>query len=506
MGSSRFILAIDQGTTSTKAVVLDDEGRLCGPAATAGPINGRHPRQGWVEFDPVQLLESVHQSAEGAVRGAGLTFSDIAAIGLANQGETCIAFEAATGRPIYPAISWQDRRCEEIVKAWRASGLESAVVEATGLRLDEYFTAPKLAWLLRHVTTAQDLYAAGQLRYGTSDAWLIWQLTGGQQFVTDPATASRTMLFDLATQQWSPAILEALGLAESALPTIVGNAEAIGVTDERWFGMEIPIAGLCVDQQAALFGQGGIKAGHTKITYGTGCFILANAGGDSSRRAAGLLTSVGWRLGSAPATYVFDGGVYSAGSLVDWLCSLGLASSAAEASQLASDVEHSNGALLVPAFSGLGAPRWASRARACWLGMTQGTDRRCLARASFEAIAFSVKEIVDRMTEAGMRLERINVDGGLTRSDLLMQMQADMLGIVLTRNAMPEATALGVGYLAGIGSGLWGGDSLPAPPNKDVTTLEPRAAAHADYAVRYERWKLACDAVIGMGEAGMFES
>jgi glycerol kinase len=506
LGAGQFILAIDQGTTSTKAIVLDAAGRLRGQSSSACRVDAKYPRPGWVEFDPAHILESVRQSAEAAVRGAGLTFCDIAAIGLANQGETCVAFDATTGRPICPAISWQDRRSEALVEEWRAVGLESEINATTGLRLDAYFTAPKLAWLLRHALEARELNAEGRLRYGTSDAWLIWQLTGGRQFATDAATASRTMLFDLATQRWSPQLLKAFGLAESALPAVVGNAEVVGVTDPRWFGLGIPVAGLCVDQQAALFGQGGVAAGQTKITYGTGCFVLANAGVDPSRRAAGLLTSVGWRLGSGPTTFVFDGGVYSAGSLVDWLCSLGLATSAAEASQLAGEVDHPDGVLLVPAFSGLGAPRWASGARACWLGMDQGTNRRQLARASFEAIAFSVKEIVDRMLDAGMRLERINVDGGLTRSDLLMQMQADMLGIGLSRRAMPEATALGAGYLAGIGCGLWDADGLPEPPSDEATLFEPRPTMRAGYAARFEKWKQACDAVIAMGDVGVFES
>ena len=506
MVAGQFILAIDQGTTSTKAIVLDDAGGLRGESTSACRVEAVYPRSGWVEFDPVQIWESVRRSAEEAVRGAGLTFNDVAVIGLANQGETCIAFDSLSGRPVCPAISWQDRRCEGVIDEWRAAGLEAEVAQATGLRLDAYFSAPKLAWLLKHVPEARELHAGGRLRYGTSDAWLIWQLTGGKRFVTDAATASRTMLFDLATQRWSPRLLEAFALAESALPAVAGNAEVVGVTDARWFGREIPIAGLCVDQQAALFGQGATAAGQAKITYGTGCFVLANAGVDAGRRAAGLLTSVGWRLGARPTTYVFDGGVYSAGSLIDWLCSLGLAGSAAEASRLASEVDHPDGVVLVPAFSGLGAPRWASRARACWLGMDQGTDRRKLARASFEAIAFSVKEIVDRMLDAGISLERINVDGGLTRSDLLMQMQSDMLGIGLMRREMPEATALGVGYLAGIGCGAWDVDCLPAPPSEEATLFEPRLEVHAGYAARFEKWKQASDAVIAMGDAGMFVS
>lgn len=506
MEAGQFILAIDQGTTSTKAIVLDATGRVRGESASACRVEAMYPRPDWVEFDPAQILTSVRQSAEEAVRSAGLAFNDVVAIGLANQGETCIAFDSLSGRPIYPAISWQDRRCEGLIDEWRTAGLEAEVAQATGLRLDSYFTAPKLAWLLRHVSEARELHADGRLRYGTSDAWLIWQLTGGKRFVTDAATASRTMLFDLLTQQWSARLLDAFELAESALPAVVGNAEMIGVSDARWFGRAIPIAGLCVDQQAALFGQGATAAGQAKITYGTGCFVLANAGVDAGRRAAGLLTSVGWRLGARPTTYVFDGGVYSAGSLIDWLCSLGLAGSAAEASRLASEVEHPDGVLLAPAFSGLGAPRWASRARACWLGMDQGTDRRKLARASFEAIAFSVKEIVDRMLDAEIRLERINVDGGLTRSDLLMQMQADMLGVELSRRTMAEATALGVGYLAGVGCGAWDVDCLPTPSSEEATLFKPCPAAHAGYAARFEKWKQACDAVIAMGDAGVFNS
>ena len=237
MAAGQFILAIDQGTTSTKAIVLDAAGRLRGESPSACRIDAMYPHPGWVEFDPAQILESVHWSAETAVRSAGLSFSDIAAIGLANQGETCVAFDSHTGRPICPAISWQDRRSESLVEEWRAAGLESEVVAATGLRLDAYFTAPKLAWLLRHVPEAQELHAGGGLRYGTSDAWLIWQLTGGRKFATDAATASRTMLFDLATQRWSPQLLAAFGLAESALPAVVGNAEVVGVTDPRWFGL-----------------------------------------------------------------------------------------------------------------------------------------------------------------------------------------------------------------------------------------------------------------------------
>jgi glycerol kinase len=450
------------------------------------------------------MLETVCQSAHAAVRDAGLSLADIAAMGLANQGETVIAFDASSGRPVYPAISWQDRRTEELAHQRRAAGMEELVFATTGLRLDAYFSALKLAWILRHVPEARHLHRAGRLRYGTSDAWLIWQLTGGRHFVTDISTASRTLLLDLATRDWSSQLSDAFGISLAGLPEIVPYSASIGVTSRQAMGAEIPITGLCVDQQAALFGQRAFEPGQAKITYGTGCFLLANIGADAARRAPGLLTSVGWQI-DGEATYVFDGGVYSAGSLVEWLRELGFAADVQEISQLASDLDHPSHVMLIPAFGGLAAPHWSGRARACWVGMDQGTDRRHLVRSALEAIAYRVREIFDVMAQAGVRLQHVNVDGGLAQCDLLMQIQADLLGVPLKRGDVTELTALGVGYLAGLGCGLWNSRRDLPRFEATATTFAPRTAWINDYAASFDKWKRVCAAVVAMGDAGMFD-
>jgi len=504
MSSRQVMLAIDQGTTSTKALVIDQDGTILG---TSFPerfaIEPSYPRPGWVEFDPQRILETVRQSAQAAIRNAGISYSDIAGIGLANQGETVIAFDGASGLPICPAISWQDRRTEEITQRWRADGLERNVFAKTGLRLDPYFSAAKLAWILEHVPAARELQSAGRLRLGTSDAWLLWQLTEGKQFVTDVSTASRTMLMDLSTLSWNSDLVESFGLAIDELPRIVPNAEPIGATTKESFSAEIPITGAIVDQQSALFGQRAWDVGQAKLTYGTGCFLLANIGTDSARRAPGLLTSVGWQIGGK-TMYVFDGGVYSAGSLVDWLCELGLASDIEELASLAEATEPPSPVVLIPALSGLAAPRWSSRARACWLGMDLGTDRRHLARSALEAIAYRVEEIVDAMEESGIGLQHVNVDGGLTRCDSLMQIQADVLGVPLMRNSLAEFTALGAGYFAGLGCGLWDSPQQIPPPAAESIMFEPAPSVTAVYKSAFVRWKRACSVVVQMGEDALY--
>lgn len=501
----KYILAIDQGTTSTKALVLDGHGVVL---ATSAPkqfgIEASYPRAGWVEFDPDRILETIRQSALAAVRNAGISIAEIAAIGLANQGETVIAFDGASGRPIYPAISWQDRRGEAVTQRWRKGGMEPIVQATTGLHLDPYFSAAKLAWILEHVRQARELQAAGRLRFGTSDAWLLWQLTGGRRFVTDVATASRTMMLDLATRQWSPPLTESFDISIGSLPKIVANTEPIGLTTKALFGAEIPISGMCVDQQAALFGQRALATGQAKITYGTGCFLLANIGADSTRRAPGLLTCVGWDM-AGETTYVFDGGVYSAGSLVDWLCNLGLATDVEDLATLAGQIDPPSPVVLIPAFSGLSAPRWSGRARACWFGMDQGTDRRHLIRSAFEAIAFRVKEIVEAMQESGVRLRQVNVDGGLSQCDLLMQIQSDLLDVSLTRSSLAESTALGAGYLAGLGCGLWDSPTQIPRPETEAISFVPDSAAAGGYSTAFERWKRVCSEVVRMGDEGLFQ-
>jgi len=499
-----YILAIDQGTTSAKALVIDQDGAIRGASSPERfGIEAGYPQPGWVEFDPDRMLDTVRQSAQAAVRNAGIRFTEIAGIGLANQGETVIAFDGASGRPICPAISWQDRRTEHITERWRSSGMEATIFATTGLRLDPYFSAAKLAWIMENVPEANRLQATGRLRLGTSDSWLLWQLTGGEHFITDVSTASRTMLLDLATLQWSTHLAASFGIPIEDLPRVVPNAERIGVTTKAVFGAEIPITGICADQQAALFGQRALDTGQAKITYGTGCFLLANIGTDSTRRASGLLTSVGWKLGGE-TTYVFDGGIYCAGSLVNWLCDLGLAADVDEVARLAQEIDPPSQVVLIPAFNGLAAPRWSSRARACWLGMDQGTDRRHLIRSALEAIAFRVKEVVDAMEESGIRLESVDVDGGLARCDLLMQIQAAVLRVSLERSSLSECTALGVGYLAGLGCGLWESPQQLPQSVGQGTPFEPDATVANAYVAAFDRWKRVCSAVVQMGQEGLF--
>ena len=504
MRVSQTILAVDQGTTSTKAILVADDGTV---VATSAPqqfaIEPHYPRPGWVEYDPEEIWQTVCASGQAAIRNLGVRPNAIRCVGLANQGETVVAFDSETGQPVYPAISWQDRRGEAIAAQWRRDGLEDQVLSATGLRLDPYFSAPKLAWILQNVDEARELLAAGRLRLATSDAWILWRLTGGEAFVTDVATASRTMLFDLKTLSWNPDLAQRFGIPLTTLPEVRTNAGEMGLIRRSIFGAELPITGLCVDQQAALFGQRAFNAGQAKVTYGTGCFLLAHVGSDASARAEGLLTSVGWQI-AGEACYVLDGGVYSAGSLCEWLVSLGLAADVAEVGQLASQVAGPSPVALIPAFSGLAAPHWSGTARACWLGMDQGTERKHLVRAGLEAIAFRVKEICDAAAATGISLEQIQVDGGLTRCDPLMQLQADILGLPLTRSEFTEATALGAAYLAGLGSGCWPCPAEIPGASFDAATFFPRDEMHAAYAPRFQRWKRLCRSVVEMGDAGLF--
>ena len=505
VSSKKLILAIDQGTTSTKSLVIAADGRVL---ATSAPkeftITAKHPQAGWVEFDPDQMLRSICQSAQAALVNARLNWDDIAAIGLANQGETVIAFDSDNGRPLGPAISWQDQRSQDLTQRWRAAGLEEEIFAATGLTVDPYFSASKFAWIQQHLPQARQLQAAGRLRLGTSDSWLLWQLSGGRQFVTDVSTASRTMLMDLATMTWSAPLCEAFQIPREVLPDIAPSATPVGMTCPEVLGAEVPVTGICVDQQAALFGQQALTKGQAKITYGTGCFLLVNLGGDSAFRAPGLLTSVGWQIGDE-TTYVCDGGVYSAGSLFDWMVELGLAADAAEIAKLAAEIDLPTQVMLIPAFSGLAAPRWSSRARACWTGMDQGTHRRHLARSALEAVSFRVREIVDTMREYDVELKHIRVDGGLSQCDVLMQMQADVLGIPLERHSLPDATALGVGYFAGLGCGFWEDPAQISVCVEEPTCFEARSATHTIYTRAFEKWKRVCETVVAMGEDGMFD-
>lgn len=482
-----YILAIDQGTTSSKALLLDKKGRIRATSRNFG-VDAAFPQSGWVEFDPAQMLQSVVLAAKDALAQAQISFEDVFAVGLANQGETVLAFDADTGEPVCPAISWQDKRTSDIISQWRADGLESEVVSRAGLRLDPYFSAAKMRWILDNVPRASELLRERRLRLGTSDAWLLWQLGG--RFITDVSTASRAMLLNLKTLRWDEKLLQATGIPFECLPEIVPNAEHVCELDRRFLGRGIPITGLCVDQQAALFGQRCFLPGQAKATYGTGCFVQANAGRDASIRKDGVLTSVGWRIGD-DISYVLDGGIYSAGSILNWLRDeMKLYQDFKELESFASSVDDTNGVFLIPAFAGLGSPYWQPDAKAAWVGLTLSVQRAHLARAALEAIAFRVKDVVDAMSGPDLTMHTLQVDGGVTKNDFLMQLQADLLGIPICRSGQTEATALGVALMAGIGAGASSG-TRDLPEGKAMYELfTPRKGNSTDELLsRYEQWR-----------------
>ncbi len=450
----RYVLGVDQGTGSTKAVVMDNEARIIGMSA-AFSVRPHLPRAGWVEYDPWDILTSVVSAIRSALEVAGIRPADVAACGLANQGETVIAFDRENGDPVYPAISWQDRRNSEAIAEWTGSVGEDKIRRSTGLIPDTYFSASKIDWLLKSVPRARDLAAKGRLCAATSDTWLVRGLLGDRTCVSDASTASRTMLFDLRSLDWESDLLAEFCVPRSVLPDVIPNDHEIGILDQGIVGPGIRLAGLCVDQQAALFGQGCLNPGDTKITYGTGCFMLSNIGPQWGARAPGLLTSVGWRLGDR-TDYVIDGGVYSAGSVITWLIDkVGLAQSVDEIEDCVNRVDDSGGVFFIPALSGLAAPYWLAGAQGGWHGLRLSTTRSDLIRSAVESIAFRVKDVVDAAREGGVEVRDIRVDGGLSQSEFLMQFQADLLGTRLLAFDEREATAFGAGLLAGIAVGKW---------------------------------------------------
>jgi glycerol kinase len=447
-----FYLGIDQGTTGTTSALFDADWTLC---ATGYAEHTQHyPREGWVEHDPNDIWGKLQESVAQALRRAGVEARHIRAIGLANQGETCLAWDKATGKPIGNAIVWQDRRT-----AGQADELREChgdmIREKTGVQVDAYFSALKLRWILDNVPGARRRAEQGHLQLGTMDAWLMWKMTAGAVFATDPSTASRTMLWNLSNREWDDEILALLGLPKSLLPQIVPSAAVYGTTArEVFFDAEIPIAGSVVDQAAALFGQACCHPGAVKTTYGTGCFMLANTGPTPVRSQHGLVTTVAWDLGGE-TVYALDGGVYTTGAAVQWLRDgLGIIDTAAQTETLARSVADSGGVYFVPAFVGLAAPHWDQYARGTIVGITAGTRRAHLVRATLEAIAFQVAENLDAMRrDTGLPIDAMRVDGGAVGNGFLMQFQADVMGIPVEVPEIHEMTALGAAQLAAVGIG-----------------------------------------------------
>jgi glycerol kinase len=450
-----FILALDQGTTSSRAILFDKTGSI--RTVAQKEFQQIFPRPGWVEHDPDEIWSSQVSVATEALTRANLRPRDIAAIGITNQRETAIVWDRRTGAPVYNAIVWQDRRTAGICDAMKEAGHEPMIREKTGLVIDAYFSGTKVKWILDNVEGARQKAEAGHLAFGTVDSWLIWKLTDGKLHMTDVTNASRTMFFNIHTGAWDEELLDVLDVPRSMLPEVRSSSEVYAPTSGEIFSSRTPIAGIAGDQQAATFGQRCITPGMAKNTYGTGCFMLLHTGTEPVPSKNNLITTVAWKLGDAPMEYALEGSVFIAGAVVQWLRDgLQIIRSAPEIEQLARSVEDNGGVYLVPAFAGLGAPHWDPYARGAMLGITRGTTAGHMARAALEGIAFQVADVLEAMQkDAGIEIKELRVDGGAAANDLLMQIQSDLLGAPLVRPAVTETTALGAAYLAGLAAGYW---------------------------------------------------
>jgi glycerol kinase len=451
-----FLLAIDQGTTSSRAIVFDRNGTIRG--LSQQEFRQIFPEPGWVEHDAEEIWSSQLKVLKDALADAACSADELAAIGITNQRETAVAWDRKSGVPVCHAIVWQDRRTASMCDELKSRGLEAMIREKTGLVIDAYFSATKWLWILENVPGAGEKARKGELAIGTVDSWLIWKLTGGRVHVTDVSNASRTMLFNIHSLEWDQELLDLFGIPRSALPEVRSSSENYGSTASNLLTAQVPIAGIAGDQQAATFGQMCLDPGSVKNTYGTGCFILCNTGEKPVRSGNNLVTTVGWQL-EGKTFYALEGSIFIAGAVVQWLRDeLGLIRSSAEIEDLAKSVKDNGGVYFVPAFTGLGAPYWDPYARGMIAGLSRGTKGGHIARAALESIAYQVQEVVRAMEEdAGIAISELKVDGGAAVNDLLMQFQADLLGIPVIRPRTIETTALGAAYLAGLAVGFWDG-------------------------------------------------
>ena len=504
---SGFVLAIDQGTTGTTALLVDERGRVHARGYALLPQH--FPRPGWVEHDGGEIWESVGTAVDAALREGGVRAGSIRAIGITNQRETSLLWDRATGHPVAPAIVWQDRRTADRCEAIRRSGAARAIRRRTGLVIDPYFSATKVEWLLRHTAGLKARARRGAIAFGTVDSWLVWKLSGSAVHATDPTNASRTMLYDIARRCWDDSMLDVFGVPRAVLPEvapssgIVAHTAAAGPLPDG-----IPVAGIAGDQQAALFGQGCVTPGQSKNTYGTGCFLLFHTGGRPVRSASGLLTTVACGAKGEPA-YALEGSIFIAGAAIQWLRDgLGILVGAAESDGLARSVDDSGGVVLVPAFVGLGAPRWRADARGALVGLTRGTVRAHVARAALECMAFQTREVIEAMERdasgaargRSARLRELRVDGGAAANDFLMQFQADLLGIPVSRPRVIETTALGAALLAGLATGVWSDQSELARARQVERRFEPaRTRSWRDSEMA--RWRAAVAGVLAVADA-----
>jgi glycerol kinase len=496
---SRFVMALDQGTTSSRAILFDASGSIV--ALDQHEFTQHFRKPGWVEHDAEEIWETQLRAARGALEQAGASGSDVAAIGITNQRETAVVWERDTGRAIHPAIVWQSRQTAPICDRLRADGLEDDVRARTGLVIDAYFSGTKVRFILDAVEGAQARAERGELCFGTVDSWLLYRLTQGREHATEYSNASRTLLYNIHERDWDELLLGALDVPRAMLPEVKDSSGVFGVADAEWFGAEIPIAGIAGDQQSALFGQRCTAPGRAKNTYGTGCFLLMNTGEEAPTSQTGLITTIAWGL-EGRVEYALEGSIFVTGSAVQWLRDgLGLIEDAADSEAAARSVPDTGGAYLVPAFTGLGAPYWDERARGALVGITRGTTREHVIRATLESIAYQTRDVVECVQQdSGLTLETLRVDGGAAANDFLMQFQADILGTPVERPAVLEVTAFGAAALAGLGSGFF--PSVEAIPSTGgaLTTFEPALEAERRETL-YAGWKRAVERALAWEEA-----
>ncbi|MES1926631.1 glycerol kinase GlpK [Salinisphaera sp. T31B1] len=492
----KYVLAIDQGTTSSRAMLFDHAGAIAGVAQRE--FEQIFPQPGWVEHNPRDIMTSVLTTLTELINNSQVDVGDIAAIGITNQRETTVVWDRATGQPVHNAIVWQSRHSAEICDAMRAAGHADLIHARTGLVLDAYFSATKLKWLFEHVDGLHERAVAGELAFGTIDSWLVWNLTGGDVHVTDVTNASRTLLFDIRKRAWDPELLALFGVPESMLPEVRSCSEIYGHVQPKYlFGHEVPIAGIAGDQQAALFGQACFEPGMAKNTYGTGCFTLMNTGSEATDSANGLLTTIAWEL-DGDLEYALEGSIFVAGSVVQWLRDgLRMLGKSSDSEAYAERARDNDGVYLVPAFTGLGAPYWDSHVRGAMFGLSRGTTKEHLIRAAIEAIAYQSCDVLIAMqADAGLALSELRADGGAIANDFLAQFQADMLGVDLLRPQINETTALGAAYLAGLAVGFWKSRDEIA----DLWAIEHRFTPAMPVSERerlYADWQRAVKATVG---------
>jgi glycerol kinase len=495
-----YILALDQGTTSSRAIVFDHDGAIVALAQREFPQI--FPKPGWVEHDPREIWTTQISVAIEALGRAQIRPRDIAAIGITNQRETTVVWDRDTGEPVCNAIVWQDRRTAELCDRLKADGHEALVRERTGLVIDAYFSGSKIRWILDHVPGARERAEAGRLAFGTVDSWLVWKLTSGDTHITDVTNASRTMLFNINTLSWDEDLLRLLNVPASMLPDVRASSEVYGRVSTTLGVADVPIAGIAGDQQAALFGQMCVSPGLSKNTYGTGCFLLQNTGTRPVPSANRLVTTVAWKIGDR-TEYALEGSVFIGGAVVQWLRDgLGLIGTSPDVERLAASVDDNGGVYLVPAFAGLGAPHWDPYARGLMIGITRGTTSGHVARAAIESIAYQVDDLLDAVSrDSGITVGELRVDGGAAANDALLQFQADLLGVAVVRPAVTETTALGAAYLAGLAVGFWASPAEIAGQWRVDRRFEP-AMARADADRLRERWREAVSRSRGWIPAG----